>query len=206
VTHTKPSGNTTVTLADYDWTNNSANRVTTFNSLKDGLATYQYDSGGQVTHVGYSGAPAPAANPLPENYQYDDNGNRTAQGGGLVQVGLNNRTTSDGRYSYEYDDEDNRTWRVDNSSGVSQEYTWDYRQRLTLCCGAVSRPPHRVDRRFPTITSERRRNRRTIGDLRSAAWAGRETCPQLRDRRPSVLPTTEVRPEGVEDRRVGCTN
>jgi RHS repeat-associated protein len=55
-------------------------------------------------------------------------------------VGLNNRTTSDGTYNYEYDAEGNRTARfidADSSGTLNSgdtdvtQYEWDYRNRLT---------------------------------------------------------------------------
>jgi RHS repeat-associated protein len=42
-----------------------------------------------------------------------------------------NRLTSDGVYSYDYDNEGNRTKRTEISTGKVDEYTWDYRNRLT---------------------------------------------------------------------------
>ncbi len=68
---------------------------------------------------------------------YDSNGNRTITG---YTTGDHNRLLTDGTYTYQYDNEGNRTARfVDNdSSGTLNsgdtsitEYEWDHRNRLT---------------------------------------------------------------------------
>ena len=46
------------------------------------------------------------------------------------QTGDDNRLTNDGTYTYEYDDEGNRTRRTKTSTGEVTEYEWDYRNRL----------------------------------------------------------------------------
>lgn len=129
VTHKKGIGTSTITVADYDWTYDQANRVKTFTSLKDGKATYTYDARGQETHVAYTTTASGQTVPLPENYGYDDNGNRASGAGQFILTGLDNRTTSDNYYTYEYDHEGNRTRRADIGAGW-EENTWDNRQRL----------------------------------------------------------------------------
>jgi len=71
-----------------------------------------------------------------EDYDYDDNGNRT--GGGYL-TGQGNRLLCDGTYTYQYDAEGNRTARfvdVDLDGQLSAgdtdvtAYAWDYRNRL----------------------------------------------------------------------------
>jgi RHS repeat-associated protein len=62
------------------------------------------------------------------NYSYDKNGNRLNSG---YQHTDQNRLTTDGVYSYDYDNEGNRTKRTEISTGKVDEYTWDYRNRLT---------------------------------------------------------------------------
>ena len=63
-----------------------------------------------------------------EAYTYDANGNRTNNG---YATGVNNQLVSDGTYSYEYDKEGNRTNRTNTATGAVDNYTWDYRNRLT---------------------------------------------------------------------------
>ena len=46
------------------------------------------------------------------------------------QTGSNNRLTNDGTYSYEYDNEGNRTRRTKTSTNEKTEYAWDHRNRL----------------------------------------------------------------------------
>jgi predicted Zn-dependent protease len=61
------------------------------------------------------------------------NGNRTNGG---YATGVDNRLTSDGTYSYLYDDEGNRQSRTNIVTNAVDEYAWDYRNRLT---GIVSK-------------------------------------------------------------------
>jgi hypothetical protein len=68
-----------------------------------------------------------------EAYTYDLNGNRTNGG---YATGVDNRLTSDGTYSYLYDDEGNRQSRTNIVTNAVDEYAWDYRNRLT---GIVSK-------------------------------------------------------------------
>jgi RHS repeat-associated protein len=63
-----------------------------------------------------------------EAYTYDENGNR--KNGGYA-TGVNNQLLNDGTYSYEYDKEGNRTKRTNTATGAVDNYTWDYRNRLT---------------------------------------------------------------------------
>ena len=63
-----------------------------------------------------------------ESYSYDANGNRTKSG---YDTGDNNQLLEDGTYSYEYDDEGNRTLRTNLTTSETTEYEWDYRNRLT---------------------------------------------------------------------------
>jgi RHS repeat-associated protein len=63
-----------------------------------------------------------------ESYTYDKNGNRTNAGYKHIDQ---NRLTTDGVYSYDYDLEGNRTKRTEIATGKVDEYTWDYRNRLT---------------------------------------------------------------------------
>ena len=47
------------------------------------------------------------------------------------QTGTGNRLLNDGTYSYQYDDEGNRTKRTKTATGEVTEYEWDFRNRLT---------------------------------------------------------------------------
>ncbi len=63
-----------------------------------------------------------------ESYSYDLNGNRTLPG---YQTGLANRLSSDGTYSYEYDNEGNLLRKTRLSDGQVTEFVWDYQNRLS---------------------------------------------------------------------------
>ncbi|MBI3464735.1 MAG: hypothetical protein HY000_17015 [Planctomycetes bacterium] len=90
--------------------------------LPQPVTEYNYDNTSQLT--GASGARS-------EAYSYDVNGNRTMAG---YQTDQNNRLTSDGTFTYEYDNEGNRTRRTRISSAQANdyitEYEWDHRGRL----------------------------------------------------------------------------
>lgn len=49
---------------------------------------------------------------------------------GIAVPGTDNRLTSDGTYSYEYDKEGNRTRRTNTVTNTVTEYAWDYHNRL----------------------------------------------------------------------------
>jgi RHS repeat-associated protein len=99
---------------DYD----AASRITQIDDV-DGSTDYTYDKTNQLTA-------ADASYRSDESYSYDDNGNRTNTG---YQTGTNNQLTSDGTYTYTYDDEGNLIQRVGN--GTTRSFSWDYRNRLT---------------------------------------------------------------------------
>jgi RHS repeat-associated protein len=122
------SQNSTI-LADYHWDFDAGNRMTLFYSLGDGTATYTHDDRSQLTDASYTYQ-------NPEDYEYDENGNRI--NGGFT-VGYNNRLTSDGTYTYQYDAEGNRTakfidndgnWALSASDTYITQYAWDHRNRL----------------------------------------------------------------------------
>jgi YD repeat-containing protein len=85
-------------------------------------STFTYDNTNQLTAANHTVQ-------TDEAYDYDDNGNREMTG---HTVGANNLISTDGVYNYTYDDEGNRLTRTHISSGDKLEYTWDYRNRLTL--------------------------------------------------------------------------
>src|SRR5205823_1897967 len=83
-----------------------------------------YDDTDQLT-----GVTDPAGPTTLESFAYDANGNRlSADGVSYGTPDLGNRLTSDGVYSYDYDDEGNTT--VKSKSGERWEYTSDDRNRL----------------------------------------------------------------------------
>jgi RHS repeat-associated protein len=100
------------------------NRLKT--ETKQGIApkSISYDNTDQVQTVTGSNS---------EAYTYDKNGNRTNSG---YTTDPGNRLTSDGTYSYQYDPEGNRQSRTNIVTNAVDEYTWDYRNRLT---GIVSK-------------------------------------------------------------------
>jgi RHS repeat-associated protein len=108
-------------LASYDYTYDFASRMTSVTSAADGLTDYTHDDTNQLTDADFTGQ-------TDENYTFDDNGNRI---GGSYTVTANNLTSTDGTYNYLYDDEGNRTRRTKISDSSYEEYTWDYRNRLT---------------------------------------------------------------------------
>jgi RHS repeat-associated protein len=116
LTHAKGA----TTFADYTLVYDAANRITSFTS-PDGTSNYSYDVTDQLLGTDHSYQ-------NDEAYSYDANGNRTNTG---YQTGTNNRLLSDGRYTYEYDGEGNRTKRTEIATSKATEYTWDYRNRLT---------------------------------------------------------------------------
>ena len=88
---------------------------------QDGTSDYGYDVTSQLTSAVHSFQ-------TNESYSYDASGNRTMTG---YQTGTDNRLTSDGTYTYEYDKEGNRTTRTNTTTYAVTEYTWDYHNRLT---------------------------------------------------------------------------
>jgi RHS repeat-associated protein len=108
-------------LASYDYIYDSANRLTKVNSSVDGATVYTYDSTNQLTGADHSSQ-------TDEAYQYDANGNRINAG---YQTGTNNQLLANGQFTYQYDQEGNRTKRTEVATGKVTEYVWDYRNRLT---------------------------------------------------------------------------
>ncbi|MHB9004737.1 MAG: RHS repeat domain-containing protein, partial [Coriobacteriia bacterium] len=119
----------------YAWTFDRAGRITQEVSSTDGTAVYGQDETGQLTSANYSYDP-----PADQTFGYDANGNRDEGG---YAVGTNNQMTASPRvggvYSYQYDNEGNRTGRyVDaNANGALDAgdsditvHGWDYRNRL----------------------------------------------------------------------------
>lgn len=108
-------------LAGYEFTYDVGSRITSIDSFIDGLSEYDYDNTSQLTGADHTGQ-------TDESYAYDENGNRT---GGGYDTNPNNQLASDGTYDYTYDDEGNRLTKTKISNSEKEEYTWDYRNRLT---------------------------------------------------------------------------
>jgi RHS repeat-associated protein len=114
------SGWGTDPLAGYAYAYDAASRITSIDSLLDGLTEYDHDDTNQLVEVDHTGI-------SDENYAYDANGNRT---GGGYSTGDNNQLLSDGTYNYTYDDEGNRLTRTKIAGGYVTRYEWDHRNRL----------------------------------------------------------------------------
>ena len=108
------------TIASYDYSYDDADKLASTISSVDGTSNYSYDLTNQLTGTDHTSQ-------TDEAYSYDANGNRTS--GGTV-TGVNNQLLSDGTYSYQYDNEGNRTKRTEIATGKVTEYVWDYRNRL----------------------------------------------------------------------------
>jgi len=114
--------NTGIVLAGYTLNWDAGDRIESITSVADGLVTYSYDATDQLLAANYT---LPA---LPdETYSFDALGNRNSSG---YTTGTGNLTSADATYDYTYDQEGNRTLRVERSTGKRTEYTWDHRQRL----------------------------------------------------------------------------
>jgi RHS repeat-associated protein len=88
----------------------------------DGTTNYSYNYDGQLT--GASGSALASS----ESYSYDANGNRTNSGDTTT---TNNELTSDGTYDYTYDADGNLITQTTIATGATENFTWDYRNRLT---------------------------------------------------------------------------
>ncbi len=105
-------------LANYGFTYDAADRLTQL-VTPDGISDYRYNNRSELTSADYN-------HQDDEAYSYDATGNRTSN-----TTGDHNRLLSDGTYTYEYDNEGNRTRRVDIATDEVTDYTWDHRNRLT---------------------------------------------------------------------------
>ena len=113
------------TLASYALSYN-ANSLITKIVDPDGTASYTYDSLGQLTGATDSSTTIPG-----ESYTYDASGNRLTSGTSSAStVGGNNQLLSDGTYDYQYDNQGNLILRTTISSGATESYTYDARNRL----------------------------------------------------------------------------
>jgi RHS repeat-associated protein len=107
-------------IANYGFTYDAANRLAKL-ITPDGTSDYSYNQRDELTATNHS-------NQTDESYSYDDTGNRKNAG---YVTGDQNRLLSDGTYNYAYDNEGNRTRRVEIATGAITEYGWDTRNRMT---------------------------------------------------------------------------
>lgn len=118
--------NTAEEVAFYDYTYDSANRITSITDV-DGISNYSYNGRDELTGAIYSNGSNPE-----ESYGYDANGNRESSSihnDGYVS-GSNNQLIADGVYTYEYDDEGNMTRQTETATGEVRVFEWDYLNRL----------------------------------------------------------------------------
>jgi RHS repeat-associated protein len=118
LTNIKHKYRTSTTLANYAYSFDAANQLTSYTG-PDGTLNYSYDATGELT--GVTGAHS-------ESYSYDLNGNRTMSG---YVTTTGNRLQTDGTYNYAYDNDGNMLTKTRISDGQSWNFTWDYRNRLT---------------------------------------------------------------------------
>jgi RHS repeat-associated protein len=119
-------------------TNPTGTTISNDSYVLDGLNRLQTQTkGGQVKEIGYDKTDQvqTVTGGAGEAYSYDLNGNRTNGG---YTTGVDNRLTSDGTYSYQYDPEGNRQSRTNIVTNAVDEYTWDYRNRLTRIVSKTS--------------------------------------------------------------------
>ncbi len=115
----------TLILDQYAWNFDAGDRLTKETSQSDGVRTYTNDAADELSTVQ---TPNPANN---ESYTYDYNSNRKSANGNVYGTpNPGNRLSSDGVYTYSYDDEGNRTGRTKIGTSDITTYMWDYRNRL----------------------------------------------------------------------------
>jgi hypothetical protein len=110
----------------------NSSRRTYLPSFVEEVASYSYDRGGQLTGVSRSIAPTV------ENYSYDAAGNRTGANGSTSTNTANNRLSSDGTYSYLYDDEGNTTQGCQSDDAI--RYLEDYANHFYRTSYALEYP------------------------------------------------------------------
>lgn len=117
------SGFDNVANQQYTWTYQTGGRVDTFDAPGETKKQYVYDATDQLIRSEEFGN---SSNVL-QSQTYDQNGNLT---GGSNSVDDHNRLTNDGTFTYEYDNEGQRTKRTQTIGGAYDVYDWDYRGRL----------------------------------------------------------------------------
>ena len=110
-----------VDLSGYTYTYDALSRTTAVDSLIDGLTSIGLDDNGRLTTADHAAIPD-------ESFDYDATGNRIDADN---VIGANNKLLDDGVFTYQYDDEGNRTGRIETATGVRTAYTYDFRNRLT---------------------------------------------------------------------------
>jgi RHS repeat-associated protein len=119
VSYTRASDDSAI--AGYTYTYDANGQITSM-TLQDGTIDYVYDKDGQLTSATGSGLPTS------ESYSYDATGNQTAAGD---STGTDNQLTSDGTHDYAYDADGNLITKTTIATGATENFTWDYRNRLT---------------------------------------------------------------------------
>ncbi len=111
----------TIPAADYTFAWDAASRLTSVDSLVDGLSSFTYDDTHQLTSAVYAQHPD-------LSFTYDANGNRT---GGDYTTGVDNQILTDSHSAFEYDRNGNLIRRTDSITGAVIETSFDHRDRLT---------------------------------------------------------------------------
>ena len=109
---------------EYSWDYNDLGLITEF-VTPDATKVYGYDDTNQLTSVTTTPTGGTAST---QTFNYDGNGNNTA-----YTTGDHNRLEDDGTYTYEYDNQGNRTKRILKSAppGTAyDEYQWNHRNQL----------------------------------------------------------------------------
>ena len=118
--------NGTADIAFYEFEYDEDSRIRQLTDI-DGTTNYTYDDRDQLTGANHSDDKNPD-----ETYAYDSDGNRISSSlhtdGYVTEKG--NRLTSDGTYTYDYDDEGNLIQELEIATGAIREFEWDYRNRL----------------------------------------------------------------------------
>ena len=107
-------------IANHEYEFDPGSRIERVSHSVDGTSDIQYDRINQVTGEQHSFQED-------RNYELDELGNRIGPG---VVLGPYNRVVTEGDFDYEYDDEGNRTKRINTATGETREYVWDHRNRL----------------------------------------------------------------------------
>jgi RHS repeat-associated protein len=116
------------TDVSYGYTYDAASRVTqetrSWNAgASTDTVTYGYTNNDQLTSVTHTNSSFAS-----ESFSYDTNGNRNSSG---YSTGTDNELTSDGTYTYTYDNDGNLISKTQISTGNKTLYTYDYHNRLT---------------------------------------------------------------------------
>ncbi|MDB9524569.1 hypothetical protein PN498_01095 [Oscillatoria sp. CS-180] len=113
-------------IAFYDFDYDLANRIQKITDV-DGTTDYTYNKRNELTGADYSNVSNPD-----ENYDYDANGNRIQSHLHNTDyvTGTNNQLSTDGVYTYTYDDEGNMTTQTEIATGNERIFVWDHLNRL----------------------------------------------------------------------------